>query len=84
MFTLRFSVGSPGIRDMLLSDIDIAKRLLEPDPHKRLVVTPIISAKEQFGPSSLDVRLSTDFQRLENMNRSHIDLNERPAADEKV
>ncbi|MBZ5679020.1 MAG: dCTP deaminase [Acidobacteriia bacterium] len=69
---------------MLLSDIDIAKRLVDPDPHKRLVVTPIISAKEQFGPSSLDVRLSTDFQRLENMNRSHIDLNERPAADEKV
>lgn len=69
---------------MLLSDIDIARRLVDPEAHKRLVVTPIISAKEQFGPSSLDVRLSTDFQRLENMNRSYIDLNERPAADEKV
>lgn len=69
---------------MLLSDIDIAKRLVDPDPDKRLVVTPIISAKEQFGPSSLDVRLSTDLQRLENMNRSHVDLSERPAAEEKV
>jgi dCTP deaminase len=69
---------------MLLSDIEIAKRLVEPDQDKRLVVTPIISAREQFGPSSLDVRLSTDFQRLENMNRSHIDLDERPRADEKV
>jgi len=61
---------------MLLSDIDIAKRLVEPDPSKRLVVTPIISARDQFGPSSLDVRLSTDFQRLENANREHIDLDQ--------
>ncbi len=69
---------------MLLSDIDIARRLVDPEARRRLIVTPIISAKEQFGPSSLDVRLSTDFQRLENMSRSYIDLNERPAADEKV
>ncbi len=69
---------------MLLADIDIAKRLVDPDDHRRLVITPIISAKKQFGPSSLDVHLSTDFQRLENMNRSHIDLDERPSADEKV
>jgi len=69
---------------MLLSDIDIAKRLVHPDPAKKLVVTPIISAREQFGPSSLDVRLSTDFQRLENMNRSHIDLFEKPSAKEKA
>jgi dCTP deaminase len=63
---------------MLLSDIDIAKRLVHPDPEKRLLVTPIISAREQLGPSSLDVRLSTDFQRLENMNRSHLALGKRP------
>jgi dCTP deaminase len=69
---------------MLLSDIDIAKRLVHPDLAKKLVVTPIISATEQFGPSSLDVRLSTDFQRLENMNRSHIDLSEKPSAKEKA
>ncbi|HEY6767945.1 MAG TPA: dCTP deaminase [Candidatus Sulfotelmatobacter sp.] len=69
---------------MLLSDIDIAKRLVHPDPAKKLVVTPIISAKEQFGPSSLDVRLSTDFQRLENMNQSHVDLSEKPSAKEKA
>lgn len=63
---------------MLLSDIDIARRLVDRDPSKRLVVTPIISAKEQLGPSSLDVRLSTDFQRLENMNRSHLVLGRLP------
>jgi dCTP deaminase len=66
---------------MLLSDIDIAKRLVDPAPGKRLVVTPIISARQQLGPSSLDVRLSTDFQRLENMNRSHLSLGKRPDAE---
>lgn len=59
---------------MLLSEIDIAKRLVHPDPRKRLVVTPIINAKEQFGPSSLDVHLSTDFLRLENINRPSVEL----------
>lgn len=69
---------------MLLSDIDIAKRLVHPNPLKRLVVTPIISAEQQFGPSSLDVRLSTDFQRLENMNRSHLALGKRLPDEEKA
>lgn len=59
---------------MLLSEIDIARRLVHPDPRKRLVVTPIISAKEQFGPSSLDVHLGTDFLKLENINRASIQL----------
>jgi dCTP deaminase len=69
---------------MLLSDIDIAKRLVDPDPLKRLVVTPVVSAEYQFGPSSLDVRLSTDFQRLENMNRSHIPTGRELAEEEKA
>jgi dCTP deaminase len=59
---------------MLLSEIDIAKRLVHPDPAKRLVITPIISAREQFGPSSVDVHLSTDFLRLENINRPYVRL----------
>ena len=69
---------------MLLSDIDIAKRLVHPSRSKRLVVTPIVSAEYQFGPSSLDVRLSTDFQRLENMNRSHIPVGKQLSEDEKA
>jgi dCTP deaminase len=69
---------------MLLSDLHIAERLVHPDPCKKLVVTPIINAKEQFGPSSLDVRLSTDFQRLENMNRSYLALGKTLHDGEKV
>ncbi len=67
----------------LLSDIEIAKRLVDPDPRKRLVVTPIIRAERQFGPSSLDVRLSTDFQKLENINRPYLNLEQLPD-EEKV
>ncbi|PYT91885.1 MAG: dCTP deaminase [Acidobacteria bacterium] len=62
---------------MLLSETDIAKRLVEPDEGKRLVVTPIVNAREQFGPSSIDVRLGTDFRRLENINRSQVALSEQ-------
>jgi dCTP deaminase len=62
---------------MLLSETEIAKRLVDPDEGNRLTVMPIINAREQFGPSSLDVRLGTDFRRLENINRSQVALNER-------
>jgi hypothetical protein len=43
---------------MLLSEIDIAKRLVHPDNAKRLVIIPIVNAREQFGPSSFDVHLA--------------------------
>ena len=61
---------------MLLSEIEIARRLADPVESNRLTVTPILDAKEQFGPSSIDVRLGTDFRRLENINRSQVALNE--------
>ena len=66
---------------MLLSDIDIAKRLVERDPSKKLIITPIINAARQFGPSSLDVHLSTDFHRLENINRPYLEFKELPDED---
>lgn len=65
---------------MLLSDLDIAKRLVE-KPDKKLVVTPIINAAQQFGPSSLDVHLSTDFQRLENINKPFLEFDQLPEDD---
>jgi dCTP deaminase len=69
---------------MLLSEIDIAKRLVDPDENKRLVITPIVNAKEQFGPSSFDVHLSTDFHQLENLNRPYIPLREALSAEEEA
>jgi dCTP deaminase len=67
---------------MLLSEVDIARRLVDPDEKRRLVITPIIDAKEQFGPSSVDVHLSTDFHQLENLNRPYISLKEMSAEEE--
>jgi dCTP deaminase len=64
---------------MLLSEIDIARRLVDPDDKKRLIITPIVNAKEQFGPSSFDVHLSTDFHQLENLNLPYISLDEESA-----
>jgi dCTP deaminase len=57
---------------MLLSDIDIAKALVAEKEDDRIVISPIISGKYQFGPSSIDVRLGTDFAILDNANLSHI------------
>src|SRR6476619_3172573 len=61
---------------MLLSELDIALRIVSDDILKKLIITPIISARHQFGPSSVDVRLGTDFSFLEGMNFSHIDTGE--------
>jgi|SRR5450755_3366624 dCTP deaminase len=61
---------------MLLSEIDVARRLVDPDEKRRLVITPIVNAREQFGPSSFDVHLSTDFHQLENLNRPYLSLDE--------
>jgi len=69
---------------MLLSEIDIAKRLVDPDDSKRLVITPIINAREQFGPSSIDVHLGTDFHQLENLNRPCIRLYGEVSAEEEA
>jgi dCTP deaminase len=66
---------------MLLSEIDIARRLVDPDEKKRLIITPIVNAREQFGPSSFDVHLSTDFHQLENLNRPYIPLDEKHSAE---
>src|SRR6266550_1220982 len=66
---------------MLLSEIDIARRLVDPDEKKRLIITPIVNAREQFGPSSFDVHLSTDFHQLENLNRPYIPLDEERSAE---
>jgi dCTP deaminase len=63
---------------MLLSEIEIAERLVTTNEAERLVVTPIINAGHQFGPSSLDVRLGTDFSLLENLNLSHLDTSQDP------
>ena len=47
---------------MLLSDLEILKRLTDPDPTRRIVITPLIDPVAQIGPSSIDVRLGVGFK----------------------
>jgi dCTP deaminase len=69
---------------VLLSEIDIAKRLVDTDERRRLIITPIVDAREQFGPSSFDVHLSTDFLQLENLNQPYIRLEEDLSAEKEA
>ena len=58
---------------MILNESEIIKRLLSQDEDKRLIVTPLVEPQEQFGPSSLDVRLGTEFQVLKRTSITHLD-----------
>lgn len=58
---------------MILNEMEILERLLDPDPERRIVVTPIIDPEQQFGPSSLDLRLGPDFMRIRTSRVTHLD-----------
>jgi dCTP deaminase len=68
---------------MILNEAQILARLVDPDPERRIVITPIIKPEEQFGPTSLDLRLGTDFQVLKRSNMTHLDLIKNPEDLEK-
>jgi dCTP deaminase len=57
----------------VLSDSELLKRLLHPDPTERIVISPLIHAPEQIGPSSIDVHLGTDFLVVERSDRVEFD-----------
>lgn len=62
---------------MILNELDLLGRLTDPDPAKRIVVTPIADPRAQFGPTSLDIRLGTDFKVADVTNIALVD----PAGD---
>jgi len=47
---------------VLLSDLDLAKRLVDPDPKKRIIITPLIDPVAQIGPSSINLSLGVGFK----------------------
>jgi dCTP deaminase len=57
----------------VLSDSAIVERLLDRDPKRRIVISPMISAPEQIGPSSIDVHLGTEFTVVERSDRVQFD-----------
>jgi dCTP deaminase len=63
---------------MILNETQILERLLDPDPERRIIITPLIQPEEQFGPTSIDLRLGTDFRVLKRSNLTHLDLVQAP------
>lgn len=62
----------------ILNEIEILRRMVDPDPERRIVITPLIKPEEQFGPTSVDLRLGTDFQVMQRTNITHLDLIQDP------
>ncbi|MEM0951347.1 MAG: dCTP deaminase [Cyanobacteria bacterium P01_H01_bin.74] len=63
---------------MILNEIQILERLLDPNPENRIIITPLLRPEEQFGPTSVDLRLGTDFQVMRRTNLTHMDLMKSP------
>lgn len=63
---------------MLLNERQIFERLIHSDSGKRLVITPIIDAKEQFQPSSFDLRLGVEFSTLKISKFAFLDILKDP------
>lgn len=64
---------------MLLSDLDILKRLVHPEPGMRIIITPLIDPLAQIGPSSLDVRLGVGFKVTVTSHLPSIDPYSKPS-----
>lgn len=65
---------------MILNEAQILERLVDPDPERRIIITPLLKPEEQFGPTSVDLRLGTDFQVMARTNLTHMDLMKDPDA----
>lgn len=59
---------------MILNEEQILERMVDPDPSRRIIITPLINPEEQFGPTSVDLRLGTDFQVIKRPNITHLDF----------
>lgn len=47
--------------------------MLAENPKDRIIITPLINAREQFGPTSIDLRLGTEFKVIKNTRYTHMD-----------
>lgn len=65
---------------MILNEKQIFQKMFCEDPKKRLVITPIIDAKEQFQPSSFDVRLGVEFRTVKTSKFEFLQILKEPEA----
>jgi dCTP deaminase len=61
---------------MVLSDIEILKRLIDDKEENRLIVSPITNGAKQIGNSSIDIRLGSTFRYLKVVNQTHFDISD--------
>lgn len=59
--------------EAILTEIEIIERLCS-DPPKRLIITPILDPEQQIQPSSVDLRLGTEFQVVKKAKFEFLDL----------
>lgn len=64
---------------MILNERDIIRRLTASDRDRRLTITPILDPKSQFQPSSVDLRLGTQFVVVKNSRLAALDPLRNPA-----
>jgi len=57
---------------MVLNELQIIDRLTRRD-RKQVIVTPILDLKAQLGPSSLDVRLGSNFRIVQSQRYTHLE-----------
>ncbi len=67
---------------MILNELELLDRLTDPDPGRRVIITPIVNPREQFGPTSVDIRLGTDFKVVDVANVAFLDPTAGPASDQ--
>ncbi len=67
----------------LLNELEILRRMYDERPEKRLVIAPIIAPRQQFQPSSVDLRLGTEFLMTKTAKFEYIDLLAKPEEAER-
>lgn len=60
-------------KELLLSDVQIMRRLVE-DDQRCIFVSPLVNPTAQIGPSSLDVHLGVEIKIPITADETHIDL----------
>ena len=58
---------------MILNDLQIIERLTR-DNETRISIKPLIDLESQLGPSSIDVRLGTEFKVIRRQEYTHLNL----------
>lgn len=58
---------------MILNEVNLLERMLA-DKRHRIVITPILNMREQIQPTSVDLRLGTEFKIIRNVRFPYLNL----------